>query len=273
MNIAAQKMEQIREVFQAAKVFCAGENDLQKIVAYCDNTGSEFRSIAYEATSMQVALRDFAANNSLKAWKTFADDYAKSNATQVYVGLGWAVAQQSVQLDKVIEDLPQLLKYRVADGCGYYDATFRNRQTVRSKQLPIYISGKALQPYFQGAGRALWYLSKGDVVKTNELLLSFDKQYHADMWRGVGTAVAYVGGCDEATLNELKTVAGNFLPQLKSGVALALRSRMQSNCITGDAELCAKVLLNSSSLAATQLTVAAESDDYFQWLNSIENIL
>lgn len=270
MNAVAQKMEQIREIFSAARSFSSIESNTQKIIAFCENAEPEFTSIAYEAASMQLGLRDFAANNSLKAWKNFADDYAKANATQVYVGLGWAVAQQSIQLETVIKELPKLLKYRVADGCGYYDATFRNRQTLRNKQLPTYISGRALQPYFQGVGRALWYLSKGDVVKTTELLLSFNKQYHADMWRGLGTAVTYVGGCDVAMLNELKKAAGNFLPQLKCGVALAARSRVQSGSLTEDAELCSRIVCNCSAAQTTQHTVDAECNDYFQWLNNIE---
>ncbi len=271
MNTAVQKMEFIREVFQTAKVFCAAESDLEKIVAYCENIDSEFRSIAYEAASMQIGLRDFAANNQLQNWKHFADELAKPHAAQIYAGLGWAVAQEVLELEQIIESLPQLLRYRVADGCGYYDGTFRNRQTVRMKAVPTYIPEKALLAYYQGLGRSLWYISKGDAAKTNELLLGFPTARHAAMWRGVGIAVAYVGGCDEAMLNELKTFSDTFLPQLKCGVALAARSRVQAGSLTEDAELCSRILCNCSAAEATQLTVDAEGDDYFQWVNSIEN--
>jgi hypothetical protein len=271
MNTAAQIMEFIREVFQAAKVFCAAESDLEKIVAYCENTDSEFRSIAYEAASMQIGLRDFAASNQLQNWKHFADELAKPHAAQIYAGLGWAVAQEVLESEHITEDFPPLLRYRVADGCGYYDGTFRNRQTVRMKAVPTYISEKALPAYYQGLGRSLWYISKGDAVKTNELLLGFPTTRHGAIWRGVGIAVAYVGGCDEATLNELKTFSGNFLRQLKCGVALAARSRVQAGSLTEDAELCSRIVCNCSAAEATQLTVDAEGGDYFQWVNSIEN--
>ena len=271
MNTAAQKMEFIREVYQAAKVFCAGESDLEKIVDYCESSDSEFRSIAYEAASMQIGLRDFAANNQLQIWKYFADDLAKPHAAQIYAGLGWAIAQEVLELEQLIESFPPLLRYRVADGCGYYDGTFRNRQTVRMKAVPTYIPEKALPAYYQGLGRSLWYISKGDAAKTNELLVGFPELRHSDMWRGVGIAVTYVGGCDEATLNELKIFSGNFFPQFKCGVALAARSRMQAGSITEDTELCSHIICNCSAAEATQLTVDAEGDDYFQWLNSIEN--
>ncbi len=270
MNIAAQKMEQVREVFQAAKSFCSMERNLQKIIAFCENAQPEFTSIAYEAASMQIGLRDFDENNSLKSWKHFADDLAKPHAAQVYAGLGWAVAQQTLPLETIIETLPELLKYRVADGCGYYDGTFRNRQTVRNKQLPIYISGKNLQPYFQGVGRSLWYISKADVAKTNELLLSFDEKYNADMWRGVGIAVAYVGGCDEATWTELKNYAHNYLPQFTCGIALGVRSRVMAKIITDEAELCAVFFFRRSAQQVTQRTIDAECGDYFRWLKEIE---
>ncbi len=271
MNTAAQKMEYIREVFQAAKSFCSMERDLQKIVAFCEHAQSEFTSIAYEAASMQIALRDFADNNALQNWKHFTDELAKPHAAQIYAGLGWAVAQEVLESEAIIEDLPELLRYRVLDGCGYYDGTFRNRQTVRMKAVPTYISEKALPAYYQGLGRSLWYISKGDAAKTNELLLGFPAVQHAAMWRGVGIAVAYVGGCDEATLNELKIVADNFLPKLKCGIALAARSRVQAASVTDDAELCTRIICNCSAAEATQLTIDTECDDYFQWLNSIEN--
>lgn len=271
MNTAAQKMEFIREVFQAAKVFCAGENDLEKIVAYCENANSEFRSIAYEAASMQIGLREFEANNQLQNWKHFSDELAKPHAAQIYAGLGWAVAQEVLESEQITGNLPPLLRFRVADGCGYYDGTFRNRQTVRMKAVPTYISEKELPAYYQGLGRSLWYISKGDAAKTNELLLGFSASRHAAMWRGVGIAVAYVGGCDEATLNELKIISGNFLLQLKCGVALAARSRMQAGSITEDVEFCSQIIYNRSAAEVTQITIDLEGDDYFQWLNSIEN--
>ena len=271
MNTAAQKMEFIREVFQAAKNFCSLESDLQKIVAFCENAQPEFTSIAYEAASMQIALRDFTEYNSLQNWKYFADELVKPHAAQIYAGLGWAVAQEVFDVEQVIESFPPLLRYRVADGCGYYDGTFRNRQTVRMKAVPTYISEKALPAYYQGLGRSLWYISKGDAAKTNELLFGFPAVHHADMWRGVGIAVAYVGGCDEATLIDLKTFPSNFLPQFKCGVALAARSRMQAGSITEDTELCSHIICNCSAAEATQITIDVEGDDYFQWLNSIEN--
>lgn len=271
MNTVAQKMEFIREVFQAAKNFCSMERDVQKIVAFCEHAQPEFTSIAYEAASMQIGLRDFAENNSLKNWKQFADKLAKPHAAQIYAGLGWAVAQEVLELEQIIEGFPPLLRYRVADGCGYYDGTFRNRQTVRMKAVPTYIPEKALLAYYQGLGRSLWYISKGDAAKTNELLLGFPAMSHAAMWRGVGIAVTYVGGCDEAILNELKLLSGNFLLQLKCGVALAARSRVQAGSLTEDTELCSRIICSCSADEATQVTVGKECDDYFQWLNSIEN--
>ena len=263
-------MEFIREVFQAAKSFCSTERDLQKIIDFCEHAQPEFRSIAYEASSMQIALKDFEQNNSLQKWKHFADDLVKPHAAQVYAGLGWAVAQQSLSLDSIIESLPQLLRYRVADGCGYYDSTFRNRQTVRNKQLPAYVSLNMLPAYYQGVGRSLWYLSKGEAAKTNELLLSFDEKYHADLWRGVGIAVAYVGGSDDSTLKELITFSEKYLPQLACGVALAARSRIHAGCITNDVELCCKIICNTSAKEAANSTVQAESENYFLWLLTIE---
>lgn len=273
MNIAEQKMEQIRDVFQAAKFFCGQENNLDRIIAYCEKAEKEFRSIAYEAASMQIALKDFKENSLLQSWNVFANYFAKPHAAQVYAGLGWAVAEQTISLETIIVNLPELLRYRIADGCGYYDGIFRSRQTIRNKQLPTYISGMALAPYYQGIGRSLWYISKGDAAKTNELLLGFPEERYADIFRGIGIAVAYVGGSDEATLKLLLQLSGDYKSQFACGVALAVRSRIQANSLTADAELCCCILCNRSSEEAAQVTVDAECGDYFQWLKQMEEKL
>lgn len=273
MNTAVEKMEKIRVLFQAAKFYSSNENNIECIVEYCESADKEFRAIAYEAASMEIGLRDFRENNSLKNWKYFTNERAKPYTAQVYAGLGWAVAQQSLLLENVITDFPALLKYRIADGCGYYDGTFRHRAVIRNKHFPSGISDKTMKAYFQGLGRSLWYNAKADVQKTKEWIETFDEKNWADMWRGAGVAVAYVGGCDETLLKELKTKCEKYFPQLSCGIALAVRSRTEAGNVTAGAELCARFFTKRNASELAQTTIDAECDDYFLWIENIECLL
>ena len=85
---------------------------------------------------------------------------ALAHKAQVYIGLGWAIAKLNLPFLSVVERIEIRLYHRVADGCGYYDGSFRQRQTVINQQLPVYLPEAAMPVYEQGIGRSLWYTSQ-----------------------------------------------------------------------------------------------------------------
>ncbi len=276
-NGVAARIEKIKSLFQSTLEFCANESNVDSIVAGLEKEEAEYRSIAYEAAAMSFALKDFAIDNELKAWQEFANGPAKEHSVHAHVGLGWAVAQQNVLLSPILPKLNPLLRYRVADGCGYYEGIFRQRRSVRMHQLPEYIEGKALKACNQGIGRALWYFSQGDANRTRALVESFDSGRRADLWRGVGIAVTFVGGCDEEVLKNLFSYASTYQVQLAAGAALAARVRIAANSLTKDAELACKIWGGVSAEDATNITRKLESkisenpgENYFDWIEKIE---
>lgn len=273
MSSAAKRMVTIMEVFQAAKSFVAQENNLEKIAVFCNGLNPEFISIAYEAASMSIALRDYEKANSLMEWQIFEEKFSKLHRTQIHVGLGWALAQQNISSEVISESFSTLLKCWIADGRGYYDGLFRSRQTIKRKEFPGFISVKELAPYHQGIGRSLWYISKGDAKKVYELLTGFALERQSDLWRGIGIAVAYVGGSDDATLKSLSAFSGIFRRQLSCGILLALRSRFYANCFSPYTANCCKIICNMSSIDAINIAISAEQEDYSEWLRTIEKNL
>lgn len=102
----------------------------------------------------------------------------------------------------------------------------------------------AMPMYDQGIGRSMWYSEKADIHKVCSKIETFAGSRHADLWRGIGTAVAYVGGCTDEDLKMLMQLSATNGIQLAHGAALAARSRMKANTLTADTGHCARLWLN-----------------------------
>jgi hypothetical protein len=267
-------MEQIRELFQHSKDFGLAHDDMNEIMFYLAHITSEFRSVAYEAVSMSLALRDFKKDESLSTWKSFMQGPAAVYISQVHVGLGWAISQENQNL-KHLPAIDHLMVPRVIDGCGYYDGLFRSRQTIKIRKLPEQFTDTALSYYDQGVGRSIWYSCLGNPEKVKEIITQFDTARQSALWRGIGIAAAFVGGCDEKKLTELFFFSGNYRTQLATGVAIASRERVKSNSVTPDIELACGICWNRS---ANEITALSENllpsevteGSYTAWITALE---
>ena len=275
-----RNMDTIRQIFQEVKAFGEQESDLGQLVAYLDKVPNEFLSIAYESASMVLAMKELVEGKPLLNWTKFVKIYAQQHLSQAYVGLGWAVAQEEINLGALLEQHSPFYCMRAADGAGYYDGIFRNRQTVRNLKKPGYVPEEALPAYYQGLGRSLWYLTKGIPSHAKNLLLTFPRERHPDMWRGLGIACAYVGGFDVPTLRTLLEEAGKDKRSLVAGGLLAIKSRFHAQCTTESMELCAEVWGKKSVKEIHNLSLEMENkvdqtyrNSYFEYLKQIENSL
>ena len=280
MNIALQNTERIQSIFLDTQLFYATHDNIPALIEYLENAEPEFRSIAYESASMALAIKNFEACTFPAGWLDFANGPALLHKAQVYVGLGWAIAKLSLPFLETVKELDTPLYFRIADGCGYYDGSFRRRQTVLSQQLPAYLPAAALPMYDQGVGRSIWYTAKTDINKIHSLIETFPVSRQADMWRGIGIAVAYVGGCSEEDLKTLLQYAGTNGPQLACGAALAARSRMLANTKTADTNGCSRLWFSHTARELNLFPVnLADMNDgefeiiYLKWITEIEECL
>ncbi len=131
--------------------------------------------------------------------------------------------------------------------------------------------------YDQGVGRSLWYTCSADIIKIRSLIKSFPGVRQASIWRGIGIAVAYVGGCDDDTLRTLLQYAATNCIQLTYGAALALRSRIEANTLTTDTAHCSRLWFSytaseanifSSDLANPVTDVNEQL--YFNWIKQVD---
>ncbi len=269
MNSALQKTEKIRAVFLETQLFYAKHDNMPALIEYLQHTEKEFSSIAYESASMAIALKDFEADTFPLEWLLFANGPAAVHHAQVYVGLGWAIAKSNVPFLNAVEKLNTQFYFRIADGCGYYDGSFKRRQTILNQQQPAYLPASALSMYDQGIGRSIWYTEKTDVHQIRTKIESFAAGRHGDLWRGVGIAVAYVGGCDNADLKTLWQYAAINGFQLACGAALAAGARLMANTMTPDTNRCSRLWFTLTVANA----VMVHEDAYCNWIKQMEEKL
>jgi enediyne biosynthesis protein E3 len=280
MTEALLRIERIKSVFLDTQIFYSMHDNIDALIGYLENTETEFRSIAYESASMAIALKELKNNEGLNTWLYYKNGPALAHKAQVHVGLGWAIAKLNLPFLAVVNKIDTSLYYRVADGCGYYDGSFRHKQTIMNRQLPGYIPNATMSMYDQGVGRSLWYTCSADINKICSMINSFPAVRQASLWRGIGIAVAYVGGCDDDTLKILLQYAATNRIQLTYGAALALGSRIEANTLTKDTAHCSRLWFSHTASEANIFSldpanpVTDENEQvYFNWIKQVSERL
>jgi hypothetical protein len=274
MANVTDKMALIQSIFIDSKEKGLSITKLNELNASLLTTNPEFISLGYEAAAMGVALKSIEQTNSLKIWDDFYQNYGKNHASQVHVGLGWALSELNSDLSSYLVAFDPFLKYRVIDGYAYYDAKFKRRQAVRMQQIPEKLDSLDTRAYNQGLGRCFWYNTQAEVEKLNRMINIFPKDRHYDMWRGVGVAVAYVGGIENLVLKELIKASNEHSLAFKCGIAIAIQTRTKANAIVDDTEGICKFIFNSNTKTITEkLNQPQENKTYFDWLHNIETEL
>ena len=269
-NTVSQKMERIQSIFREVQ-------DSFSETTILDNYDIEFRSIAYEAASMCIALNDFKIHQELSKWFDFIDKSGTSHATQIHVGLGWALAQNEINPAPILLQLDPMMRYRILDGYGYCEGIFRRKKSILNQQKPEFTDPAASSAYDQGLGRSFWYLNNGAIAGAKTMLHKFPAERRADLWRGMGIAIAYVGGCSEAVLHEIAIAAETYKPQLLTGTAMALISRHYAAFISEDTAFTATILISKSiekiismnEILRSSMELKSE-DAYVKWIGQLE---
>lgn len=252
-----RRMETIMQVFLSAQSISEREQDHAVLVKELDRFKNEYRSVAYEAASMTIALRDLDHDVRLSSWFDFTRMHGSMHLSQIHAGLGWALAQKRIFTFNFIQDIGPLLQLRIYDGFGYYDGIFRNRASVVRKIIPEEFSTKVQAGYDQGIGRGLYYSAKGEPGKFSSAVSEFEHSRQADLWRGVGIACVYVGGTDEKTLQNIFFKAGQFQSQLRIAATLVARARRDADAMTPFTESACRLWCGCSSESAAAATVHA----------------
>ena len=272
MQKAVTHMALIQQLFQTSALAANGTLNDATLVTLLEQNHKTFISIAYEAAAMERALFDLDGNDfTLKCWRAFLQHAPKHN-TQIHIGLGWAIAKRRIAISLVEAAIePQQLP-RVLDGVGYCEGTFKQRIAVKEMKTPEWLNNILRRGYDQGLGRSLWYTAKASPETLINLIAPFEEDRKHDLWRGLGIAVAYVGGCEKETLREVKTLSGAFARDLAVGVTLAVLSRKAANTINADTELTCKTICNANLADVCAKAEGSKIEDYFEWVGALKKI-
>ncbi len=255
-NIASN-MEKIGTLFQDAQKYANTNTDFDLLIVHLDYIDSEFQSIAFEGASMELGLKSFILNDDMQSW----DEYMNSNPkhqTQIFLGLGWAVSMNKQIPEYYLNQQNIYLQSKVWDGCGYFDGYFRKRQTLQSKQRVDYVTSINYQSYDHGLGRRIWYHVEGDINKASEIINGFPADRHSSLWRGIGMAATYVGGCGEETYKSLSEASKEYKNQLAIGAATIAHSRSRANLLTLETETAYNLWCNKTAQQAAEIVHSIE---------------
>ncbi len=243
-------MERVMQTFQAARTLAEAHGLSAELSDFLVHSDAYFRSVAYEGAAMGLALRDSANNDAtFSEWSAFAANEGALHTVQVHIGLGWALAEKDapLKLPAGCTDTDAVL-----DGYGYYFGLLRRRPTVRQQTIPETISPVLLPAFDRGLGRSLWYISKGDLELLLQMMAAFDPARQPNLWRGVGIASTYVGGCSHEQLAALWTAANHHQTQLADGAKRVAKSRIKAHTSLVEVEKVCQQWLGIAALEAAK---------------------
>jgi enediyne biosynthesis protein E3 len=226
-----------------------------------------YRGFAYEGAAMGLAVIDAMSPRRHDRIARFLAGPARRYQHGVHVGLGFALARLPRMRARLIAPSDPFLRWRSADGYGFYLAFFQAERYVDGHQpgpaAPwpgLGYEGYAPRAIDQGIGRALWFIGGADVDRVATLIGGFDGGRHADLWSGAGLAATYAGGGSEDELGRLAEVAGPFRQHIAQGAALAATTRVRADLVVPYTRMATGVLCGMSPEDAAALTDAALAD-------------
>lgn len=253
-------LENIGRSFIAGYLTVLETRELDILAQRLNAIAAEFRGFAFEGAGMGLALTDHVWRRRSQRFRQFLEGPAAAHRYMLYVGQGWAVARipwlrRSAEKGRRSHDT--CLGWLIIDGYGFHEGYFHWRSAITEMRVPRGLSGYAARVFDQGLGRALWFFNGADVAGAAACINRFVPERRADLWSGLGLAATYAGGVDEAELNELPRLAGEYRSHLAQGAAFAAKARHLPGIQTPHTEIACQVLCGVSSLQAASLTDSA----------------
>ncbi len=230
---------------------------------------------AYEGAAMGFMISDLLSPR--KRFQSFIDQ-SPEHIYMLYVGAGWAFGKiPFVSIENRINEFDPLLKWLMIDGYGFHQAYFKTKLYIHHKKFPRELKKIASQKaFYQGIGRAHWFVFGGQPEKIANSILRYSSDFHSDLWAGVGLAAMYAGGVSESVLHKIQQTAIDHQAYLAQGSAFACKARLLADNVTSDTELASIIFTQRTVEEAAKLTDEClkkvpniKSDDAYQQWRSI----
>ncbi len=265
-------LEQIIESFIGGYNIALVEGDMSQLTQRLDTSFTpEFVGFAYEGAGLYFALADLVIPRSGNRLAVFTRSFGEKHDFITMVGAGFAVARIPFglrRLESYQQRLDPLTAWCLADGYGFHHGFFHWRFFIEERgAAPASLDRQNRSLFDAGVGRAMWWVFGADAESIKAAISPFDKDRRAEMWSGIGTAIAYAGGVPTDVMAILPKLAGEHRFDLLSGIPFAAYMRSKGgNPAPWTDEACS--LLLKLTVTETSNLIAAELTSY---LNSTTN--
>src|SRR5260221_2075643 len=186
------------------------------------------RGFAYEGAGAALTVLDRFRPAPKSRFAALLRGPGEPFAVLLHVGAGLALARLSRHLEDDTRDRDPEMRYFPIDGYGFERGVFAGARVVAGGEVRLR-SASGRRAFDQGLGRGLWFREATDLGRIARTIAGLTPARHADLWSGVGLAIAYAGPNTEATLAKLAEAAGPHRPSVQLGVACAAFLRSQGH--------------------------------------------
>lgn len=219
---------------------------------------------AVEGAAMGAGVRSMIHPWERGFFDRFMTHAGERHCYMIYVGLGWALARVPRAMWPRLHRFDRSRSPLILDGYGFHETFFRTREILATGRVEFparrWWAGRAQvdQYLWQGVGRALWFVSGGSPSRADRMLTqSFPTEAHSSLWAGLGLAMTYAGGLDEAGAAEALSRSGAARGYLRQGSAFALEARHRAGTTTSATIEAAELLCGRTSAEVTALVAAS----------------
>jgi hypothetical protein len=252
-----ERLERVGTCFVAGYHAALEVTDVEAVAARIEaEVDPGFHGFAYEGAGMALALLDALSfpGTSRDRLARFLAGPGNAHAYIVIVGAGWILARLPLSPERLLGRLDPLQGWLALDGYGFHEGFFHWPRSVTRREVPRKLRGYARRGFDQGLGRSLWFVEGADVERIPRTIGSFPADRQADLWAGLGLAVAYAGGRSQAEVEALRRAAGAFVPELAQGVAFAAKARERAGNMAAHTELAARTICGTGASEAAAVT-------------------
>lgn len=199
--------------------------NLDRLQRHLDTYDKEILGFAYEGAGVALAAKDVVFGFGART-RAFVNGPAAPYKYAIYLGAGMGLARLHAPTRRFLRRLDDpLYQWVVWDGYGFHESLFAYTRHVQEQRLPSGVTGFTRSAFDHGLGRALWFATGADVTRIKQTIDSFAPERRGDQWAGIGLAASYTGGVDLSEIRALTHLAGDHLPRLVEGAAVAAKNR------------------------------------------------
>src|SRR4029079_7458192 len=165
------------------------------------------RGFAYEGAGAALTVLDRFLPAPQSRFEALLRGPGAPFAVLIHVGAGLALSRVSRHIEDDTREMDVEMRWLPLDAYGFERALFASERVVSGGKVPL-LSAYGRRAFDQGLGRGLWFRCATGLERIARTISGLAPERRADIWSGVGLAIAYAGPNTEASLAALDAAAG-----------------------------------------------------------------